>query len=188
MSKFWQKKYISKYTGAEIDAAVAKADTVPAVTEADAGKALVVDAEGKIVAGQVSGGVIDGDYKPTGASYSFSEILPRIVATIIAAGETSGYLPVNAQYYGSELNNYIINEAKAGKTHIAGTATGTLPSGTITIPYDCEITYKSVSEEFTLISFNAFVNIVLYQFNITFGITSGNSISMGCFYQFNTVS
>lgn len=26
MSKFWQKKYISKYTGAEIDAAVAKAE------------------------------------------------------------------------------------------------------------------------------------------------------------------
>ena len=52
MSKFWQKKYISKYTGAEIDAAVAKADTVPAVTEADAGSALVVDEEGKIVAGE----------------------------------------------------------------------------------------------------------------------------------------
>lgn len=51
MSKFWQKKYTSKYTGAEIDAAVAKAGTVPAVTEADAGKALVVDEEGKIVAG-----------------------------------------------------------------------------------------------------------------------------------------
>ena len=56
MSKFWQKKYTSKYTGAEIDAAVAKAGTVPAVTSADAGKALVVDSEGKIVAGQVSGG------------------------------------------------------------------------------------------------------------------------------------
>ena len=52
MSKFWQKKYTSKYTGAEIDAAVAKAGTVPAVTEADAGKALVVDEEGKIVPGE----------------------------------------------------------------------------------------------------------------------------------------
>ena len=30
MSKFWQKKYTSKYTGAEIDAAVGKADTIPA--------------------------------------------------------------------------------------------------------------------------------------------------------------
>ena len=53
MSKFWQKKYISKYTGAEIDAAVAQAGTVPAVTAADAGKALVVDSEGKIVPGAV---------------------------------------------------------------------------------------------------------------------------------------
>ncbi len=52
MSKFWQKKYISKYTGEEIDAAIAKADTVPAVTAADAGSALVVDEEGKIVAGE----------------------------------------------------------------------------------------------------------------------------------------
>ena len=55
MSKFWQKKYISKYTGAEIDAAVAKAGTVPTVTEADAGKALVVDEEGKIVPGEAGG-------------------------------------------------------------------------------------------------------------------------------------
>jgi hypothetical protein len=55
MAKFWQKKYTSKYTGAEIDAAVAKAGTVPAVTEADAGKALVVDEEGKIVAGEAGG-------------------------------------------------------------------------------------------------------------------------------------
>ena len=49
MSKFWQKKYISKYTGEEIDAAVGN---VPVVTSADAGKALVVDEEGKIVAGE----------------------------------------------------------------------------------------------------------------------------------------
>lgn len=52
---FWKKFYKSKYTGAEIDAAVAKADTVPIVTEADAGKALVVDDEGKIVAGEAGG-------------------------------------------------------------------------------------------------------------------------------------
>lgn len=53
---FWKKFYKSKYTGAEIDAAVAKAGTVPAVTGADAGKALVVDEEGKIVAGEAGGG------------------------------------------------------------------------------------------------------------------------------------
>ena len=52
MSKFWQKTYLSKYSGAEIDAAIAKADTVPAVTVEDAGSALVVDGEGKIVAGE----------------------------------------------------------------------------------------------------------------------------------------
>jgi hypothetical protein len=52
---FWKKIFKSKYTGAEIDAAVAKAGTVPAVTSADAGKALVVDEEGKIVAGEVGG-------------------------------------------------------------------------------------------------------------------------------------
>ena len=52
MSKFWQKKYISKHTGAEIDAAVGN---VPVVTSADAGKALVVDEDGKIVAGEAGG-------------------------------------------------------------------------------------------------------------------------------------
>jgi hypothetical protein len=55
---FWKKIFKSKYTGAEIDAAVAKAGTVPAVTSADAGKALVVDDEGKIVAGEAGGGNI----------------------------------------------------------------------------------------------------------------------------------
>lgn len=48
---FWKKIFKSKYTGAEIDAAIAKAGTVPAVTAADAGKALVVNSEGKIIAG-----------------------------------------------------------------------------------------------------------------------------------------
>ena len=57
MAKFWQKKYTSKYTGREIDAAVAKAGNLPATTSADAGKALVVDAEGKIVAGAAGGGI-----------------------------------------------------------------------------------------------------------------------------------
>lgn len=58
MSKFWQKKYTSKYTGAEIDAAIAKAGTVPAVTSADEGKALVVDSEGKIVPGEAGTTVV----------------------------------------------------------------------------------------------------------------------------------
>ena len=50
MSKFWQKQYISKYTGAEIDAAVAAGSQVPEIDIEDAGKILAVDAEGKIVA------------------------------------------------------------------------------------------------------------------------------------------
>ena len=53
---FWKKIFKSKYTGAEIDAAVAKAGNLPATTSADAGKALVVDDEGKIVAGEAGGG------------------------------------------------------------------------------------------------------------------------------------
>jgi hypothetical protein len=52
---FWKKIFKSKYTGAEIDAAVAKAGNLPAVTSADAGKALVVDEEGHIVTGEAGG-------------------------------------------------------------------------------------------------------------------------------------
>jgi len=55
---FWKKIFKSKYTGAEIDAAVAKAGNLPAVSSADAGKALIVDEEGKIVTGEAGGGDI----------------------------------------------------------------------------------------------------------------------------------
>ena len=53
---FWKKIFKSKYTGKEIDAAIAKAGNLPATTSADAGKVLVVDDEGKIVAGEAGGG------------------------------------------------------------------------------------------------------------------------------------
>lgn len=73
---FWKKIFKSKYTGAEIDAAVAKAGTVPAVTSADAGKALVVDEEGKIVPGEAGGGstVIKADcaFTMAGTTLSYS--------------------------------------------------------------------------------------------------------------------
>ena len=52
MSKFWQKTYVSKYTGKELDAAIAAGSQIPEVTVEDAGMALVVNEEGKIVAGE----------------------------------------------------------------------------------------------------------------------------------------
>lgn len=83
MSKFWQKKYVSKYTGAEIDAAVAKADTVPAVTAADAGSALVVDAEGKIVAGAAGGRHVNtlSDAAAASIQLGIQALLPTVIST-----------------------------------------------------------------------------------------------------------
>lgn len=49
-----RKKYKSPYTGKEVDAAVAKADSIPDTTVADAGKVLGVTPEGKI--GLIEGG------------------------------------------------------------------------------------------------------------------------------------
>lgn len=90
MSKFWQKKYISKYTGAEIDAAVAKAGSVPDVTSADAGKALVVDEEGKIVTGAV-GNIPIIEFTADELTVFLGAITPKLVNltdTITMAGET----------------------------------------------------------------------------------------------------
>lgn len=83
MSKFWQKKYTSKYTGAEIDAAVAQAGTVPAVTAADAGKALVVDAEGKIVAGAAGGRHVNtlSDTAAAAIQTGIQAALPTLIST-----------------------------------------------------------------------------------------------------------
>ena len=83
MSKFWQKKYISKYSGAEIDAAIAKADTVPAVTVEDAGSALVVDEEGKIVAGAAGGRNVNtlSDTAETAIQLGIQDVLPTLIST-----------------------------------------------------------------------------------------------------------
>ena len=69
---FWKKIFKSKYTGREIDAAVAKAGNLPATTSADAGKALVVDEEGKVVTGSV--GVENG--------YIFIDITSATAGTV----------------------------------------------------------------------------------------------------------
>ena len=85
---FWKKFYKSKYSGAEIDAAVGKADTVPAVTAADAGKALVVDAEGKIVAGEQIPVI---EFTNDELTVFLGAITPKLISltdTITAAGVT----------------------------------------------------------------------------------------------------
>lgn len=51
MFKFWRKKYTSKYTGKEIDAAVDSASKLPSVSGSDEGKVLKVDSEGNFVLG-----------------------------------------------------------------------------------------------------------------------------------------
>lgn len=107
---FWKKFYKSKYTGAEIDAAVAKAGTVPAVSSADAGKALVVDSEGKIVAGEAGGSDIfaitlgyDQDTNPF-----FNKTYAQI-AEAIEAGKTVILSMPDHSYDGGEagqISNY----------------------------------------------------------------------------------
>ena len=136
MSKFWQKKYTSKYTGAEIDAAVAKAGNLPATTSADAGKALVVDDEGKIVAGEAGGGVIDGDYKPDASRKSFSDLLGELVAASSASASDSGYVSTDTDF-GDE---YFKNSLIAGKRNIRGTITTSIGAFTATIPYNVTFT------------------------------------------------
>jgi hypothetical protein len=85
---FWKKIFKSKYTGAEIDAAVAKAGNLPATTSADAGKALVVDDEGKIVAGEAGGGVTILDFNLTCTiKYSDSTLSARLIAQDFTADQ-----------------------------------------------------------------------------------------------------
>lgn len=93
MSKFWQKKYTSKYTGAEIDAAVAKAGTVPSVTEADAGKALVVDEEGKIVTGKVDANCVYISCIMGEENITINETYANILS-LIQSGKTIKLYPV----------------------------------------------------------------------------------------------
>ena len=175
MSKFWQKKYISKYTGEEIDAAVAKADTVPAVTVADAGKALVVDADGKIVAGEASGGFIDGDYKPEADDKSFSDLLGELVIAAQTSGSTNGYVSTTTDFGDSYFKDSLI----AGKRNIKGTVNISIGAFDMAIPYNLTFTnvrlYKS-DESITgaaasgSIIESSFLGTVMLNFIISAGI------------------
>lgn len=83
MSKFWQKKYISKYTGAEIDAAVAAGSQIPEVTVEDAGMALVVNEEGKIVSGAAGGRNVNtlSDTAEAAIQLGIQGVLPTLIST-----------------------------------------------------------------------------------------------------------
>ena len=83
MSKFWQKKYISKYTGAEIDAAVAAGSQIPEVTVEDAGMALVVNEEGKIVSGAAGGRNVNtlSDTAAASIQSGIQTALPTLIST-----------------------------------------------------------------------------------------------------------
>lgn len=133
MSKFWQKKYTSKYTGAEIDAAVAQAGTVPAVTASDAGKVLVVDEDGKIKA---SGGIIDGDYKPDASDKSFSDLLGELVVAANTSNSDSGYVSTLTDFG----DDYFKDSLIAGKRTIKGTLNITIGAFEMTIPYNLTFT------------------------------------------------
>lgn len=62
---FWQKRYLSKHTGSEIDAAVGAAQQLPLITAEDAGKVLLVGSEGNIVTGEqkIYRHIIEGTFK-----------------------------------------------------------------------------------------------------------------------------
>ena len=106
---FWKKIFKSKYTGKEIDAAIAKAGTVPTVTSADAGKALVVDDEGKIVAGEASGGggsFVDNSWL-IGAEED-TEIGVNFIKNFTNEAELNAYIEQIAGYYASGKRIVII--------------------------------------------------------------------------------
>ena len=100
---FWKKIFKSKYTGKEIDAAIAKAGNLPATTSADAGKALVVDEEGKIVTGKAGGNIFEvvfgfNEEGSINCNHTYNEIRAAIAdnKTIIA----------RTAYYEDSVCNY----------------------------------------------------------------------------------
>lgn len=189
MSKFWQKKYTSKYTGAEIDAAVGKADTVPAVTAADAGKALVVNEEGKIVAGEAGGGVIDGDYKPTAARKSFSNLLEELVLASGTSNSDSGYVSTTTDFGDDYFKNSII----AGKRNIKGTLNVSIGAFDMTIPYNLIFTnvrfYKNEDGRITGVAASGTIIEVAPIFGdymLNFIVSDGTIEAAGAFFNRHT--
>ena len=79
MSKFWQKKYISKYTGKEIDDAIGQViegggGELPDITVADYGKMLTVNDQGKLIVKKVNYDIVltstDGTTWDTDTTFS----------------------------------------------------------------------------------------------------------------------
>ena len=88
MSKFWQKKYISKYTGKEIDDAIGQVieggggGELPDITVADYEKMLTVNDQGKFIVKKVKYDILltSTDGTTWDADISFST-LQEIIAT-----------------------------------------------------------------------------------------------------------
>ena len=89
----------NEITGEDISSAIGKADTLPTVTSADAGRALVVDGEGKIVAGEASGGGSTG--------YTVTWTTPTLTPANYTEVETDTYAYVYVDAPSREYTKFI---------------------------------------------------------------------------------
>ena len=101
LKPFWNKKRRLSMTGDEFEAAISKADTLPVVSAADAGKVLVVDETGAIVPGE--GG---GDTDAIVASlieHSYSGVFST-TASLIASSAFTAMPDITAAYFPNCVN------------------------------------------------------------------------------------